>query len=180
VLARLDSPVSRAEYDSILSLNGYRNEGAYFRDVDPTVLQTWIGVAYASPRYDALTRLAIVGAMLLLTAGVVGVGMALWAAEGKDERDILVSIGASPRVLARVAAIKAGLLAFVGGVIAVPLGFGTLRLAIGAAGEETRFPWLVVAGVVVVVPASIAVGALAGSAAVQRARPVRMSSLATD
>ena len=86
--------------------------------------------------------------MLLLTTVVVGVGMALWAAEGKDERDALVSIGAGPSVLARVVGLKAWLLALVGGVIAVPLGYGTLRLVVAAAHKQTTFPWLVAAGVV--------------------------------
>ena len=106
--------------------------------------------------------------------------MALWAAEGKDERDALVSIGASPSVLARVVGIKAWLLAFVGGVIAVPLGYGTLRLAVAAAAEQTTFPWLVALGIVVVVPLLIGVIATLGSAIAQRVRPVRMSTLATD
>jgi hypothetical protein len=83
-------------------------------------------------------------------------------------------------VLARVAAIKAGVLAFAGGLIAVPLGFGTLRMAVGAAGEQTRFPWLIAAGVVVVVPLLIGFGSWVGSSIAQRVRPVRMSTLTTD
>ena len=123
-----------------MGLNVFSTESAYFLDVPTGETSTFVTVGYPDSDYSTLTRLIILGGMLLLTVIVVGVGMALWAAEGKDERDALVSIGASPSVLARVVGIKAWLLAFVGGVIAVPLGFGTLRLAVAAAGEQNDVP----------------------------------------
>ena len=177
---RLQHNVTRDQYDELTSQNVFTNESAFFVDVPPGELMTGINVGYPDVDYSTLARLIILGGMLLLTTVVVGVGMALWAAEGKDERDALVSIGAAPSVLARVVGLKAFLLAFVGGVIAVPLGFGTLRLVVEAAHEHTTFPWLVAAGVVIVVPILIGIVATVGSAIAQRARPVRMSTLATD
>jgi hypothetical protein len=180
MFGRLQQNVTRDQYDELTSQNVFTNESAFFVDVPTGELMTSINVAFPERDYSTLARLIILGGMLLLTTVVVGVGMALWAAEGKDERDALVSIGASPSVLARVVGLKAWLLAFVGGVIAVPLGFGTLRLVVAAAGEQTTFPWLVAAGVVMVVPVLIGVVATVGSAIAQRVRPVRMSTLATD
>ncbi len=177
---RLQHNVTRDQYDELTSQNVFTNESAFFVDVPPGELMTSINVGYPDVDYSTLARLIILGGMLLLTTVVVGVGMALWAAEGKDERDALVSIGAAPSVLARVVGLKAFLLAFVGGVIAVPLGFGTLRLVVEAAHEHTTFPWLVAAGVVIVVPILIGIVATVGSAIAQRVRPVRMSTLATD
>lgn len=179
VYGRLDHGVSRAEYDAITSLNAFAREGDYFLgDVDDEVTSVMVGF----PQRDdsTLARLIILGGVLLLTVVVVAVGMALWAAEGRDERDALVSIGAGPWLMARVVGSKAWLLASAGGLLAVPLGYGTLRVAVAAADERTMFPWVVAIGVVVVVPALIGVVTTAGSALVQWRRPLRMSTLATD
>ena len=113
---RLPHDVTRAQYDALTALSVFSNESAYFLDVPAGETSTFVTVGYPDSDYSTLTRLIILGGMLLLTMIVVGVGMALWAAEGKDERDALVSIGASPSVLARVVGLKAWLLAFVGGV----------------------------------------------------------------
>ena len=180
VFGQLQHDIDRDQYDRLTSLNVFTNESAYFVDVSQGEVMTNVSVGYPERDDSTLARAIILLGMLLLTTVVVGVGMALWAAEGKDERDALVSIGAAPSVLARVVGIKAWLLAFVGGLIAVPLGYGTLRLAIAAAGNETTFPWFVAVGVVVVVPLVIGVIATLGSAVAQRVRPVRMSTLTTD
>jgi putative ABC transport system permease protein len=177
---RLSHDITRSEYDQLMNLNVFTNESAYFSAVRSDPVSTSIGVPFPENDYTTMTRLIILGGMLLLTTVVVGIGMALWAAEGKDERDALVSIGAPPSTMAKVVGTKAWLLATAGGVIAVPLGFGTLRLAVAAAGEQTRFPWLIAGGVVVVVPLLIGVVSTLGSAAAQRVRPVRMSTLASD
>ena len=54
---------------------------------------------------------------------VVGVSLALAAAESKDERDILTIAGAPPGLLARSAGARAWLLAVLGAAMAVPVGF---------------------------------------------------------
>ncbi|MCU1359859.1 MAG: hypothetical protein JWN99_1148 [Ilumatobacteraceae bacterium] len=177
---RLAVDVTRAQSDALSHLNQFSNETEYFSDVPQGELLTNVSVGYPVDDHSRAARLVILGGMLLLTTIVVGVGMALWAAEGKDERDALVSIGAPPSVLAAVVGMKAWILAMVGGLIAVPLGFGTLRWTVAAAGQHTRFPWLVAGGVVVLVPLVIGVGATVGSAVAQRVRPVKMSTLATD
>jgi putative ABC transport system permease protein len=179
-IARLPGGPTHAEFTGLVRLNLFENDGQYFRDVPSSATNAFINVSYAVPSHDGLVRLAILGGVLLLTTIVVAIGMALSAAEGRDERDALVSLGASPGLLARVVGIKSWLLATAAGVVAVPLGFGTLRLVAAAASTPTRFPWMIAGGIVVLVPLVVGVGATVGSAVAQRARPVRMSTMSPD
>jgi putative ABC transport system permease protein len=125
-------------------------------------------------------RLAAIGGALLLTGLIVGLGMALWAAEGRDERATLVAVGASPRTLAALAASKAWILAVVGTLLAVPLGYGTLYAVNRAVDNVTVFPWLFAAAAVVALPLVIAAVTWLGSTLGQRARPVRSSRASLD
>lgn len=141
----------------------------------------WQPESWTPPR--SLVDATIVVAALLFTLGVVAVGMALSAAESRDERDVLLAIGARPRAMRRVSAIKAALLAALGGVLAVPTGFVPVAVVLSEMdqpGERVVFPWLVAVGIVAAVPIVVGMCALIGSAVGQRIRPVRMSTLATD
>ena len=125
-------------------------------------------------------RLTLVGVTLLLVMLLVSIGMALWAVESRDDRDVLVAVGASPSTMARIAGWRAGGLTFVAMVIAVPMGIGVAWAVARAAHGSIAVPWLLAALLVGAVPAVIGVGAVACSALAQRVRPVRMSTLTCD
>jgi ABC-type antimicrobial peptide transport system permease subunit len=126
-----------------------------------------------------VARLVIVGGALVLSMLVVAIGLALAAAEGREERDTFVIVGAKPSSMRRQAAARAAVLALVGIGLGVPLGFVPTwvvdRVANDAgpssAGVPIGFPWLVVVTLVVVVPSAVAGVAWAGSALGQRFRP---------
>lgn len=128
----------------------------------------------------AETRWIIIGSSFLLVILLVAFGMALWAVEGRDERDVLVAVGASPSSMARVAAWRAGGLTLGAMVLAVPVGLGIAWTIAHAARSEVVVPWLLAGALLLAVPLVIGAGAWACSAIAQRVRPVRMSSLTAD
>ena len=62
------------------------------------------------------------GVALVLTLLVVAIGLALAAAEGVAERDVLVAVGGRPSTMRSMAAVKAVVLTVTGLVLAVPFG----------------------------------------------------------
>jgi putative ABC transport system permease protein len=167
-----DHDITRDEYTQLSQLGG-SSDAFYFVDVSPDEMQ--ISVMAPSPVRDwtKIARWSVIGAALLLVSLVVALGLALWAAEGREEHDTLVTLGAKPSTIATMAGWKALLLAGAGGILAVPLGYGTLLLCLRAAGEQTVFPWETAIGVAVVIPAVIAVASFCCSSLAQRARLVR-------
>ena len=142
-----------------------------------------VNLGSAPPHETSRTLIdtVIVGGALLFILAVVAVGLALSAAESRDERDVLLAVGAPPRSMRRVAAQKAVLLTAAGGVLDVPTGFLPVAVVLAqVTNEPIRFPWLVAAGCVAAVPILVGAITLAGSALAQRVRPVRMSTLAAD
>jgi ABC-type antimicrobial peptide transport system permease subunit len=122
----------------------------------------------------------IVGAALLLVLAVVAVGLALAATESRDERDVLVAVGARPRTLRTMAGAKAVVMTLAGVAVAVPGGLVPAFAISRAAGTRFAIPWLVLGGLVFVVPLVAGVTASGVSGLAQRLRPVRMSTLAVD
>jgi hypothetical protein len=108
----------------------------------------------------------------------VGAGLALAAAEYRDERDVLAVAGVAPRTLARSAGGKAWLLAAIGAGMAVPIGL--LPVAVFAAADRGdmvfRVPWRTIGLLAVVLPALAAAVALGASTLAQRLRPLRVST----
>jgi putative ABC transport system permease protein len=125
-------------------------------------------------------HLVIVGASLLLVLAVVAVGLALAAAESRDERDVLVAVGARPRTLRTMAGAKAVVMTLAGVAVAVPGGLVPTFAVARAADVRFTMPWLVLGGLLFVVPPVAGVVAAAVSGLAQRVRPVRMSTLAVD
>jgi len=125
----------------------------------------------------ALTALALVFSLF-----VVGTSLALAAAESKDERDVLTVAGASPGLLARMAGARAWLLAALGGLLAVPVGFLPVVVFTNAISDDLStayplvFPTRTVLLLVVAVPTIVALAAQAASAVAQRLRPIRVST----
>jgi hypothetical protein len=128
-------------------------------------------------------ELILSGIALVFSLFVVGVSLALAAAESKDERDILTIAGAPPAALARSAGARAWLLAAIGGALAVPVGFLPVVVFSYASHDQLvdeRFP-LVFPGrtvlmLLVAVPAIVCAVSFASSATAQRLRPVRVST----
>jgi putative ABC transport system permease protein len=132
-------------------------------------------------------ELILSGVALLFSLFVVGVSLALAAAESKDERDVLTIAGAPPGLLARTAAARAWLMAVLGALLAVPVGYLPVVVASRAQASARLdgvlnealplvFPTRTVLLLVVVVPAVVAVVSWASSSSAQRLRPVRVST----
>jgi putative ABC transport system permease protein len=129
-----------------------------------------------------LLEAALAGTALVFTLFVVATGLALAAAETRDERDVLTVLGASPATMRSTSGRKAALLAVLGGALAVPVGF--LPVVVFTVADEGGlplvFPWRVVLLLVVAVPLVAAGVTTAGSALALRMRPVRISTMAFD
>lgn len=130
-------------------------------------------------------ELALTGLALVFSLFVVGVSLALAAAESKDERDVLTVAGAPPRVLARAAGARAWLLSGIGGAMAIPVGF--LPVVVFAKASSTDgspfsdqfplvFPTRTAVLLIVLVPLVVAAASWLASTSAQRLRPVRVST----
>src|SRR5690606_17242125 len=86
-------------------------------------------------------ELALTGLALVFCLFVVGTSLALAAAESKDERDVLTVAGAPPQLLARMAGARAWLLAGIGGLMAVPVGFLPVIVFTAAISEDRSTPY---------------------------------------
>lgn len=178
--AVLDHAITRGEYDALQDLSVASSDAAYFRDVTDGAPSVGFSAGVPTEDWSTVARLAIMGALLLLVLAVVAIGMALWAAEGRDERDALVALGAPPGVLARSAALRAWFLATVGAVLGVPFGWWIISVVASAADASVPFPWVIAGGVLLVVPVIVASITLAGSAVGQRARRSRAVMATAD
>ena len=137
------------------------------------------------PRYRSVddhdlwvARMVVLGAVVLISLLVVSIGLSLAAAEGRDERNVLSVVGATPASMRRQASARATVLAFSGIVLGIPTGFlptwvlfSVLDGDSSISTEPLRFPWLVTACLVIMVPTIVAVVAWAGSGVGQRFRP---------
>jgi putative ABC transport system permease protein len=182
LFGRADHRISPAEAERLYAAQGWSPESYVFVGLQrsDSSIEMRINSGPDVQAWALWVRLGTLGGSLLLTALIIALGMALWAAEGRDERDTLVAIGAGPSTLAAIVALKAWILACVGAVVAVPLGFGTLWLAMHAAHRPTTFPWMFVGAFVVLLPIVIGVATWLGSAFGQRMRPVHASTALTD
>jgi putative ABC transport system permease protein len=123
-------------------------------------------------------ELILTGLAVLFAVLVVGVSLALAAAESRDERDVLTVAGAGPGSLARSAGAKAWLLAGIGAAMAVPIGLLPASVFVTADDGDMQFvvPWRTIGLLVVALPVVVAAVAWATSATAQRLRPVRVST----
>lgn len=181
----LDHEVTLAERQGLDELFTNDDDGLAYLDSPPVATQTSWGVSGVKDNARRVwtaneVRGLILGTSLIVVMLLIIIGMALWAVEGRDERDVLVAVGASPAALARVAAWRSGGLTFGAMVVAVPAGVGIAWAITAAADGHIVVPWLLGVLLVAAVPLTIGLGALASSAIAQRMRPVRMSSLTTD
>lgn len=186
--ARSDTPLTESQrfalQEAIYGF-GVNGLGQYYRDVPtpPGEEGSQWNLQFDWPD-DGPSSRAIQGIMvaiaLVLTLLVVAIGLTLAAAEGANERDVLVAIGGRPGTMRSMAGAKATMLTFTGVVLAVPFGLLPTLAVIRAIDNRLAIPWLVIGALVVVVPLLAGGAAWAVSAIAQRARPVRMSDLAFD
>jgi putative ABC transport system permease protein len=130
-------------------------------------------------------RQIILAIVVLVALIILAMSLALSSAETRDERDVLVSLGAKPRTMRGVAAWKAATLSFTGAALAIPTGFIPVAVVYYAAvrTHETAhlaFPWSTAFALLIVAPLIGALVAGIGSAIAQRVRPTHMSTFATD
>jgi len=67
-------------------------------------------------------RVVLIGASLLFALTVTGIAVALGEAESRPEQQTLLAVGADPRLRRRITAARAGIIALLGGLLAVPAG----------------------------------------------------------
>lgn len=150
-------------------------------DADPETGQWYF---YANdPLFEIpwpVIQAAVLAASLLLVLLVVAIGLSLAATESRDERDVLHTVGAAPKTLRRVAAVKAWVLTTGAGVVAVPAGYIVVRVVTWVNEQTAPFPVIGALGILVVIPVVAAAATLAVSAIAQKARPITVSTISPD
>lgn len=167
--------------DQVDDVRALAEDWQFEHAMSPAWLDVWVHEAPTGPTPAQIE--VLLSTVALVVAGlVVAAGLALAAADARDERDVLTVVGAGPGALARAAGARAWLLAGLGAVMAVP--FGLLPVAVYVAVHdgtmELVVPWRTVGLVAVALPVALAAAAAATSAAVQRLRPVRVSTAVFD
>lgn len=168
----------RASIDVLAQSPFFANAGATTTNI------AWSG-SQSQRVSPAEVRQIVLGIVVFIALIVLAMSLALSAAETRDERDILVSLGARPSTMRSVSAWKAALLAFSGAAVAIPTGFipiAVVFLAMVKANETAHisFPWSASLQLLVAAPIVAGLVAYAGSAIAQTLRPTRMSTFATD
>src|SRR5262245_11820131 len=133
----------------------------------------------------ALAREIILGIVVFLTLWLLAMALALSAAETRDERDILVSLGAKPATMRAVSGWKSVALAVSGALLAIPTGFIPVWVVFHAVRRvnetaHVSFPWVTVLQLVVLAPIIAGIVAYIGSAIAQKVKPTKMSTFALD
>jgi len=114
---------------------------------------------------------------LAFTLGVVATGLGLAAAESRDERDVLLAVGARPSILRGVAGRKATWLAAAGVLVGIPTGLVPLSVVLQASDTTdavVAVPWLTLAAFAAGIPLLAGIVTGTSSAVAQRVRPVRI------
>ena len=195
-IVRSGSPLTLAQRDELAALNADIAGVPYDPFIEPGdppatagpgtggVAGDWWNVMFDQPQFRRpsndiwIARSIVVAAAVLLSLLVVAIGLSLAAAEGRDDRDVLTVVGATPASLRRQAAARAAVLASTGIMLGVPTGFVPAWVLYritssdnGFTDVSIRFPWLVVVALVLAVPTVVAGVAWAGSGIAQRFRP---------
>jgi putative ABC transport system permease protein len=144
----------------------------------------WEGASSGGVSPD-IAREIVLGIVIFLTLCVLAMALALSAAETRDERDILVSLGAKPSTMRAVSGWKSVALAVSGALLAIPTGFIPVWVVFHAVRRvnetaHVAFPWLTVLQLVIVAPIIAGIVAYIGSAIAQAVKPTKMSTFALD
>jgi ABC-type lipoprotein release transport system permease subunit len=121
----------------------------------------------------------IAGSLLVLVLLIVAIGLSLMASEGKDERDILLAIGAAPTTMSKLAGLRALWLSAVGIAIAIPVAVIPMVVVLKAGADPgtdpVDVPWSLFA-LLGGVPLVAYIAARITSAIVQIIRPIHVSN----
>lgn len=140
---------------------------------------------YRYPERDVSRRVleaALAGVATLAALIVLGIGLALAAADDREESVTMAVVGAAPSTRTRTTAIKAWIMAGLGFALAVPIGYLPVRVvqATDEYAPPTPFPFSLVAVLLLVAPLIGAAAAAAVAAIGSRLRPVRVSTAMFD
>jgi hypothetical protein len=119
---------------------------------------TWITTARPPDLAGGAFRWVLIGLSLLFALSVTGIAVALGEAESRSDQRTLLTIGADPRVRRRITAARAGVIALLGGVLAVPAGLLPVWGLLASRGSPLVVPVPEVIGAVAVLPL-LAIGA---------------------
>lgn len=125
-----------------------------------TFPDSWADAALPPQVAGAGFRLVMLGASLLLALSVTGIAVALGEAESRPEQRTLLALGAHPRLRRLVAAARAGSIALLAGVLAVPAGLLPVWGLLASRGSPLVVPVPEVLGAIVALPLLAIVGAL--------------------
>jgi putative ABC transport system permease protein len=180
VIVRNPTPFTDSQKASLLV-----QQSIFFNN--PATQSTFIAWEGASSGSVSPTtaREIILGVVIFLTLCVLAMSLALSAAETRDERDILVSLGAKPATMRSVAAWKTAALAVSGALLAIPTGFIPVWVVFHAVARvndrvHVLFPWSTVGQLLIIAPIIAGIVAYFGSAIAQAVKPTKMSTFALD
>jgi putative ABC transport system permease protein len=103
-------------------------------------------------------RWVLIGLSLLFALTVTGIAVALGEAESRSDQRTLLAVGADPRVRRRITAARAGVIALLGGLLAVPAGLLPVWGLLASRGAPLVVPLPEVIGAIAVLPL-LAIGA---------------------
>lgn len=117
--------------------------------------------------------------LLVLVLLIVTIGLSLMASEGKDERDVLLAIGAAPTTMSKLAGLRALWLSAIGIAIAIPVAVIPMVVVLKAGAtsgvDPVQIPWSLFA-LLGTVPLIAYVAARFSSRLAQIVRPIHVSN----
>ena len=183
-IVRNDTPLTQDQRDTLSRTFQGTALGEWYRDAADTAAGAsgwWTFLEDGqSPVPLAAIQGIVIGIVLALTLLVVAIGLALAATESRDERDVLVAVGARPRTIRSLAGSKALVMTLTGVALAIPTGLIPTYAVTRAIDEPFQLPWLALAGLVLAVPLIAGATSWAASTVTQRLRPVQMSNFSFD
>lgn len=181
---RAPGPLSDADRAALQDISDdYRDLALDAPRPDGEIVSLNSNVLYPTETLDPrLVEALLSAAALVLSLFVVAVSLALAAAETREERDVLVVVGAPPATMRHTSGHKALLLTLLGAALAVPVGFLPVSVFTAASDNDLPliFPWRIVVLLVAAVPIVAALATTAFSGIALRLRPVRISTMAFD
>lgn len=175
--------VERFDLDQLRNLSWQTQDAAMGDPTGTPPSTAWeINYRTESSRISGRVIESILAATATLLALVVlGIGLALAAADDREDATTLTVVGASPRVRSMTTATKAWVMATLGFLLSIPIGFLPVRVVRSSTVTTSApFPTSTVVALVVVAPLIAAVLTFAVSSVAGRIRPLRMSTALFD